>query len=160
MKDYFSFKLSLISWVLTLTLLILSSCGKWTVPVELVGDWKSGKHLITVRVKLERGEYEFISDSAVISFTISDDNTVSGSIGDAAFKDGTIRKNWGNPEKTGLAHIIECGSIGKIFENDPLENKEVELWLAPLRENIDAELRYTQRCAQFPMAGIRFTKED
>jgi hypothetical protein len=59
---------------------------------------------------------------------------------------------------TGCAFTIECGLIGKIFENDPLESKEVELWLGPFERDIDGELRYTQGGAHFPMAGFILTK--
>jgi hypothetical protein len=59
-----------------------------------------------------------------------------------------------------VSYIIKCGSIGKIFENDPLENKEVEIWLSPIEgnESMKAELRYTANMAMFPMAGMTFEK--
>ena len=43
---------------------------------------------------------------------------------------------------------------------DPLESKKVEFWIGPQRKNMDAELRYTQVEAHFPMAGIIFIKEE
>ena len=53
------------------------------------------------------------------------------------------------------------GSIGKIFPDDPMNSKEVQLWLAPMEGNsIDTELRYTEGMNQFPMAGFLLMKVD
>jgi hypothetical protein len=93
---------------------------------------------------------------------INGNKTASGSIGLATFNNAKIRKNPGLPLMTGVSYIIECGRIGKIFENDPLISKEVEIWLGPVSENrtFEAELRYTEGLAVFPMAGLLFSKED
>ncbi len=145
---------------IVLTAFFLSSCGDWTLPPELVGEWKSVKILITARAKVEK-EWVYISDTASICIKINSDHSVSGTIGAASFANGVIKKNRGNPEKTGCAQIIKCGSIGKIFPDDPLSNKDVQLWLAPMDGNrIDTELRYTQGMAQFPMAGMLLMKDD
>lgn len=81
-----------------------------------------------------------------------------GFIGSAEFKKGKLEKNNGDPNNTGVANIIECGSIGKIFPNDPKVAKEVEIWLGPLDENgnIKSENRYTEGLSVFPMAGMIF----
>jgi len=150
----------LIGWSLILTAFFLSACGDWTLPPELVGEWKSVKILITVNAKVEK-EWVYISDTATINIKINSDHSVSGTIGAASFENGVIIKNRGNPEKTGLATIIKCGSIGKIFPDDPLSNKDVQLWLASMEGNrIDTELRLTQGMAQFPMAGMLLMKDD
>jgi hypothetical protein len=138
---------------------ILSSCSYWTLPPELVGTWESETIEITVRTRTAEKEWVFTSDTAKISITIFTDKRVTGSIGTATFENGKIRKNPGNAEKKGLSEIIECGSVGKIFENDPLDDKEVQLWLAPRKENtIDTELRFTEGWAHFPMAGMILKK--
>ena len=154
-------KYRLIAWSIVLIAFFLSSCGDWTIPPELVGEWKSKKKLlITVRTKVEK-EWIFTSDTATITIKINSDHSVSGSIGAASFENGVIIKNRGNPERTGLATIIKCGSIGKIFQNDPMSNKDVQLWLAPMEGNrIDTELRLTEGMAQFPMAGMLLMKND
>ncbi len=144
----------LIGWSIVLTAFFLSSCGDWTLPPELVGDWKSDKILITVRTKIEK-EWVYITDTAYINITINSDQSVSGTIGAASFNNGVINKNRGNPETTGCAQVIKCGSIGMIFRNDPLSSKDVQLWLAPMEGNrIDTELRYTEGMSHFPMAGM------
>lgn len=91
---------------------------------------------------------------------INTDKTVSGLICTAAFKNGKLGKNTSLPWETGIKYFIECGSIGKIFNNDPLDAKEVEIWLGPVNENgkIKAELRYTEGSAFFPMGGMLFEK--
>jgi hypothetical protein len=140
---------------------VLSSCSDWTLPPELVGTWESETIEITVRTRTAEKEWVFTSDSAAISITIHADKRVNGSIGAALFEDGKIRKNPGNPEKKGLAEIIECGTIGKIFEDDPMDPKEVQLWLAPIKDGaINTELRFTTGWNQFPMAGFVLKKVD
>ena len=145
--------------LIVLNFTLLSSCGDWTVPPELVGTWESGTIPITVRTRSAEKEWIFTTDSAMISITIHADQRVTGSIGSTTFENGTIRKNRGNPETTGCSEVIECGTIGTIFESDPLDPKEVELWLAPMKEGvIDTELRYTTGWNQFPMAGMLLRK--
>jgi hypothetical protein len=144
--------------MIVLIAIILSSCGNWTVPEEVVGQWKSDKCKITVRTEPRLMKFEFIQDSAVVILNIKSDKTVSGLIGTAPFENGKIRKNKGNPKVTGIAYIVECGKIGKIFNHDPLDLKEVELWISPLNTEIKAELRFTEGMAVFPMGDIVFVK--
>ena len=61
-------------------------------------------------------KFEFISDSADVSIEITADKQVKGRIGDATFVNGVLKKNWGLPSSiTGVAYIVECGSIGSIY---------------------------------------------
>lgn len=143
-----------------ITLFLFNACSspKWSVPENLVGQWKSQRTKITVRTKPQWMKFQFIADTVEISFTINSNKEVSGSIGQARFAEGQVHRNSGNPAVTGVAYIIECGSIGKIFDNDPLKNKEVELWLGPSRNYIEAELRYTEGWAAFPMGSVLLRK--
>lgn len=103
-------------------------------------------------------KFEFTSDMANSSFTINEDKTVTGYIGKARFK-GEIKRNSGDPERTGVAYIIKCYWIGKIFPNDPVDSKEVELWLEPLKDGIMVSgLRFTENMAAFPMGEFEFRK--
>lgn len=146
---------------LLLLVCLVTSCEEISIPAEMIGSWESGTIPVTVRTHSLKTGFVFTSDTAVITFTINIDNTASGSIGSAQFVNVGIRKNGGNPDITGVAYNIECGSIGKIFDKDPLDEKEVELWLGPVKNNtIDAELRYTQGLAYFPMAGGIFKKAE
>jgi hypothetical protein len=151
-----------IGWIYILLATVLFSCSSiyWTVPVEYIGQWETSKEKITVRTKLKHDPYRFISDSAIVKIKINDDKTVSGTIGLASFENAKLRKNGSLPWETGVEYIIECGSIGKIFNNDPLDQKEVEIWFGPLNSdgNSDSELRYTEGAAQFPMARLIFVK--
>jgi len=149
------------SGILVLLVYSLNSCGQRSIPREMVGHWTTQKHLITVRTKPE-GKWKFTSDTASITFNINNDHTVDGFIGSAKFENGEIRLNWLLPVRmSGQAFTIKCGKIEKIFENDPLDLKDVELWLGPIiNGTIDGELRYTQGHAYFPMAGAIFTKAE
>jgi hypothetical protein len=142
-------------------ILILTSCGSDSVsiPDKIKGTWTSSKQKITIRNKTETGQYAFFSDSLDVSFEIHDDNTASGSIGSESFSKGKIKKNKGlPPHLTGVAYIIECGRVGKLFPADPLDGKTVELWISPDagNDNLEAELRYSDGVEDFPMAGIKF----
>lgn len=134
------------------------SSSKWVVPTELIGKWNTQPHKITVRTEPKWMKFEFTSDSAVVSIQINDNKTVIGNIGSASFSNGTVSQNTGDPSLTGIAYIIKCGKIGKIFETDPLENKEVEIWLSPIENNMKAEIRYAESGDKFPMAGLIFEK--
>lgn len=146
-------------YILLATFLFSCSSSKWIVPSEYIGQWETNKERITVRTKFKNEPFRFFPDSAYVKIQINDDKTVNGNIGLAEFTNARLKKNATLPWETGIEYIIECGSIGKIFENDPLDSKEVEIWLSPLKGNIiNGELRYTQGGAQFPMAGLLFMK--
>lgn len=141
-------------------LLLAAGCAtpQWDLPAGYPGTWKTGEQKITVRTHPKEG-YRFTSDSVVLTLVIGGDKRANGKIGLAEFQHGTIERNHGNPDKTGVAYIVKCGRIGKIFNDDPLESKEVELWLSPLKGNLEAELRYTEGFAVFPMGQLVFEKK-
>ena len=138
---------------------ILQSCviGKWTVPPDLVGTWKSDNENVTVRTRPGK-DYIFTPGMTYVTISIDTNKTVSGFIGNAEFKNAVLKKNSGNPERTGVAYIVDCGKIGKIFPDDPLDNKEVQIWLKPIKGDMGSELRYTECLAYFPMGDLLFKK--
>lgn len=138
-------------------ILMLVSCKDWEIPDAYCGSWETDKTNITVRTSPKWMEFEFHKGTGIVSLDIKKDKTVSGSIGLATFENGIVKKNKGNPKITGIACIIQCGSIGKIFPEDPLESKEVEIWVYPATDDgIGGELRYTEGLAVFPMAELKF----
>lgn len=141
-------------------LISVKSCDK-DVTEEFIGKWETGVSEITVRTQDNSGDYQFTHDSAAAGLEIFSDNTASGFIGTATFDLSIVKKNGGNPSVTGVAFKVECGKIGKIFSDDPLDNKEVEIWLGPVVDNMmESELRYTEGRAHFPMAGLNFHRLD
>jgi hypothetical protein len=147
-------------WFYLLTTFFFFSCSsKWVVPPDYLGEWQTGKQKITVRTHQRHSGYQFTSDSAIVIIKIFDNKTVSGSVGDALFENAVLIKNSGNPKITGVSFVVRCGKIGKIFPNDPLDSKEVEIWLSPVKNSMNAELRYTEGLAVFPMAGLEFVKK-
>ncbi len=162
MKDVHFARLKTRSYLIIFVFQLLISSCSWNVPAEYQGKWQAAKTRITVRSKSDLTTFHFTSDSAAVVVEIHGNKTASGTIGLAVFSNVKIRKNPGLPLNTGVSYIIECGRIGKIFENDPLISKEVEIWLGPVTENrtIEAELRYTEGWAVFPMAGLSFLNED
>ena len=137
-------------------LVSLISCNKEDIE-NYTGKWEAAETEITVRTEDSGGNHLFTHESAAAGIEIFSDNTASGFIGTATFDHAKVKKNSGNPETTGLAFQVECGKIGKIFPDDPLDSKEVEIWLCPLEnDRMDSELRYTEGRAHFPMAGLLF----
>lgn len=143
-------------------IVLMCSCNKWIVPAEYIGQWETNKQEITVRTKEKSQPFVFTAGYADVNITINADKTVSGRIGSAHFSNARLVKNYGLPFQKVVSpvYIVKCGSIGKIFATDPLNQKEVEIWFAPINENgiSFSELRYTQNGAQFPMADLMFMK--
>lgn len=153
-----------IYWIVALMIpFLFVSCGtsKWSMSPEYLGEWASEPGGVVVRTEPERMKFEFTKDSAAFSLNIHEDKTADGTIGSATFKNAVIQKNGGNPERTGIIYIVQCGEVGKIFPRDPLDSKEVEIWLSPIAgDSMEAELRYTKGWAAFPMAGMVFRKTE
>lgn len=140
---------------------IFSSCrtSNWELPNEYVGNWATAKQPVIVRTYAFGDGFSFIKDSAVVTLNINKNKTVSGTIGNAEFKNAVIIRNKPNTDLSGIAYIVQCGDIGQIFPNDPLLKKEVEIWLMPVNSGkLEAELRYTEGWAVFPMAGLKLVK--
>lgn len=140
---------------------LFSSCKtNWEMPAEYIGDWNSSKHAVIVRTYAFGDGFTFTKDSATFSLIIDKNKTASGSIGDATFSNANIKRNKVNTDMSGIAYTIACGEIGKVFPGDPLPKKEVELWLMPIKNGqLEAELRYTEGMAVFPMAGLKLIKK-
>jgi len=144
-------------------LLFFVACGSDSVSLteNIKGTWISKGQKITIRSKVENSEDVLYSDTLDVEFEILKDNTAKGTIGNQSFSDGKIKKNKGlPPHLTGVAYIIDCGTIGKLFTTDPLERKNVEIWISPLASDniMKAELRYTDGMEDFPMANLQLTK--
>lgn len=147
-------------WILISLVSFIHSCGQRFIPQEMVGHWKTERTSITVRTQTDNRKFVFTSYSAIVTLIINDDYTAEGSIGSAKFENCKVSTNWLLPVKmSGIAFTFQCGKVGKIFENDPLDSKEVELWLGPLKDSIEGELRFTRGASHFPMAGFIITKE-
>lgn len=147
---------------LTLIVLFLLVCihsvSRTNVQPELIGRWETKRNQITVRTVNKKLNFQFTSDSVTCHFEIKN-NTASGLIGKAEFRNVVIKKMGSNPLGTRNWYKIKCGSIGEIFENDPLNQKEVQIWLYPVNEDtIDTEFRFSEGWALFPMARMIFTK--
>lgn len=131
------------------------------MPVEYIGDWNCSNHAVIVRTYAFGDGFTFSKDSASVSLRIDKNKTASGNIGNATFSRAIIKRNKVNTDLSGIAYTIECGEIGKIFPGDPLPKKEVELWLLPIKNGqLEAELRYTEGMAVFPMAGLKLVRKN
>lgn len=141
--------------------ILLSACGTREIDTALIGHWKAHKSPITVRTEPQRMEFIFTRDSADFELNIDEAFNVSGRIGEARFSHGSIHCNWLFPTKmTGIAYTLHFNLEGEIFPGDPLNQKEVELWLGPKFDDAEWELRYTKGASKFPMAFPIFRKVD
>jgi hypothetical protein len=82
---------------------------------------------ITVPLKEGTGTEHYFIDSVFVRVQVFSNKIASGNIGLANFKDVTVRKNPGDAEGKGIAYMVKCGELGKIFPDDPVELKNVEI---------------------------------
>ena len=154
MKDQNLKNYRLNKWIFFIGIFFFCSCG---VPPGLVGKWESGMTTVTVRTQPEQGQYQFTKNSVVVKLEIFGNNKVSGSIGSATFENVKIRPR----ESVKNSYKFVCRRIGKIFENDPLDNKEVRVKLTPIGDNIiDISLQYRTKYFSdlLPMADLKLVK--
>ncbi|MFC2090391.1 hypothetical protein ACFLT1_06400 [Bacteroidota bacterium] len=121
------------------------SCEK-EVSEEFVGTWETD--LVRIEIPMEEvdGSEDIVVDSVVIGLQISTDKTASGYIGMASFTDVHVRKNPGDAESKGIAYILICKDLGKIFPGDPLETKRIDINLKPIHDNtMGSEINYISK---------------
>lgn len=144
-------------------LFLCFSCGRNEVDKNLFGVWVAGETGIAVRVEPSFMKFEFTQGKADSHLNINEDLTVTGSIGGAIVQYGNIAPNGGIlPDRiTGVSYRIRCDLKGHIFSNDPLPEKEVQLWIlsGDHADSFRAELRYTDNGAQFPMGEFVFLRD-
>ena len=143
-------------------LLMVSSCTKKNVDPNLMGSWQAIETGLTVRVEPSFMKFEFIGGQADCLLEIHEDLRVTGTIGGALLQDAKIVPNSGvlPNDITGVSHKIHCRLKGKIFPEDPLPDKEVQLWVltGEAKDAFRAELRFTEKGAQFPMTEFEFSR--
>lgn len=128
------------------------------MPNELVGNWETKSIPITFRTKIRWMKYSFTKSNTILNLKINADNTVSGSIGNAKFKNVKMTKNKGNSAVNGISYIIACGALDQICDEDSPELKTIELWLIPMKEKgiLKAEIRLIEGWDTFPMGKAIF----
>ena len=135
--------------VLIAGLLLLSSCYK-EVPEEFVGTWETALTLVEVPLEKGDGSEDIFVDSVVMGLQISADKLASGYIGMASFTDVPVKKNPGDAESKGIAYIVKCGELGKLFPGDPLDPKRIDINLKPIQgETMGSEINYISKWAEW-----------
>lgn len=144
---------------LMLILLFSFQCSNDAIPKDYMGNWQSSPSKVTVRTKIKWMKYEFKSDIIPLSLAINANNTASGKIGMASFENAVITKNSGNPSVTGIAYIIHCGKLNKLFAADNSGEKMIEIWLKPKQDQkgLEAEIRLKDGWDTFPMGDCTFS---
>ncbi len=106
-------------------------------------------------------KYKFTTVTVPISLTISPQGTASCKIGDIELNNLALTKNLGNAEKTGVIYIIKLGEIGLINNTDPVSEKEIELWIKPIKNEkiIHVEIRQMDMLDKFPMGEVELHKQ-
>lgn len=160
MKNYLNNSLPFCLGIIFLIISFFISCEqRRIIPPELIGQWKTGNVKITVRTKSERGKYDFISDTATITLNIDSNYTVSGFVGSAEFKSRIIRASAKHKKYRGYAYVIKPSMIGKIFPNDPKEDKSAHFLLYPI-EGTTFKFKSRLKNMGLTMAEIELTKEE
>lgn len=155
----FKGKKSILLWCTGVLLISFIACNKWEVEPGFNGTWESDATELTVRIEPTPHNYEFIKGYAVLTLTIHEDKTVDGTLGEAAFSNVDLMKRTGVSLFKETSYTFLCDSIGKIFENDPLEKKEIEFNLNMGDAGmLEAGLWYTEDGADFPMGTIMLSK--
>ena len=152
-------------WIFLVLSMMLQSCEiqlKY-LPDTLIGSWKSERALVNVRDRdTLHSKFRFTSDSIYIQLDFKLPKTITGLIGLGSFKTETIFQNQGLPHRvSGISYIVSCGNVTKLFANDPLNAKFIELWLMPQThpDTLHAELRCKQYWDAFPMGSFTFIKK-
>jgi len=155
----------MLKWSLIAAIVILANSGnvfnktedKTPIKKEYVGTWVGLFTTINVRTKTGFLSYAFTKGRVGIELQINEDNTASGKIGNSEFRETTIKKNKG----AGIAYIIDCGEVGKLFYNDPEEKKSLQLWLIPLTQSdtLRAELRLNS-ADKYPMGEFKMSRKN
>lgn len=151
------------------TLLVLASitglgaftCTKQTIPEkEYVGTWTNNNNKLNVRTKTGVMNYQFTPISIPITLSINEHGLVNGNVGDVRINNINLNKNSGNSAKTGIIYSIRCGQVGKLSANDPLDKKEIELWVKPLTadKKLHVEVRQMHSLDPFPMGEVVLNK--
>lgn len=149
-----------ISLVLSMVLLSCETQLKYLTDT-LIGSWKSEKDLVKVRARdTAHSKFIFTTDSIYLDFKLP--KTITRLIDSGGFKSKTIFQNQGSPHSVSdISYIISCGNVTKLFANDPLKFKYIELWLMSQThpDTLHAELRCKQYCDAFPMGSFTFIKK-
>ena len=152
-------------WIFLVLSMMLQSCETQLkyLPDTLIGSWKSERALVNVRDRdTLHSKFRFTSDSIYIQLDFKLPKTITGLIGLGSFKTETIFQNQGIPHRvSGISYIVSCGNVTKLFANDPLNAKFIELWLMPQThpDTLHAELRCKQYWDAFPMGSFTFIKK-
>lgn len=152
-------------WIFLVLSMMLQSCETQLkyLPDTLIGSWKSERALVNVRDRdTLHSKFRFTSDSIYIQLDFKLPKTITGLIGLGSFKTETIFQNQGLPHRvSGISYIVSCGNVTKLFANDPLNAKFIELWLMPQShpDTLHAELRCKQYWDAFPMGSFTFIKK-
>lgn len=141
--------------------LMLVSCSNQPIPPELAGNW-TGSGKVAVRTGSIFSSFQFFPCDSTLPFQIQIDSNgkVSGAIGDASFENCFATLNRG---KIGKAiniktdYIIRGQLTGKIFNEDPLEQKEISMPFNMVNGKIDGSL-FMKLNGVYPMAAIHLTK--
>lgn len=136
--------------------------GDWSVPSHLVGTW-SAQQKVTVRMVDQKGDYIFISDTVLISITIKADRTVEGTCGRATFLECRVAENrgwFGRYFNLATDYVITGKLIGKVFENDSLNDKTISIPFNAAETSTDGSLFQKLRWFDlYPMADFALRKQ-
>lgn len=130
------------------------------LPATITGTWLSSQ-IITIRFEDEAGKEMFVSDTVLIRISIDANGILTGTCGRATFSGGRIRenRNWfGNLFNLGTDYVFEGQLTRKIFDTDPLPEKEIKMPFSLLEGYLQGTLLQKAGWGGHPMVEFKLGK--
>lgn len=145
---------NLISYLLIIGFISCSASERqFEVPKDLIGKWTSSNTKITVRTQNGFNDFDFSHGEIDISLVFNDDKSVAGSIGDYEISNGKLAKD--------KIYKINLDEVGKLFKDDPLDYKDIIIWIHSISEDeMAVVIRQKDNGGKFPMAELILIKEE
>lgn len=121
-------KIALQPALILLTILTFSACGTWKMPDQIPGSY-SGKERIIVRYE-ENGQFIFYEDSVFVSLSISSNQQVTGTVGNAVFEGCEVYQNrgWFSRKLHIKTDFLIRGRLnGTTFSRDSILQKNISI---------------------------------
>lgn len=133
------------------------SCSKTAENIALTGSWSNDSAVINYREKTTFLHYEFTQVKLPIEFGIDDRGKAACRIGDIELNDLDVKTN----NKNGILYTIPCGVVNSFSREDPLKERELELWITTesTQNQVKMELREMHFLDPYPMAEVVLEKE-
>lgn len=148
--------------LMLLLLLTLYGCKGHQITSQHLGTWTNQQVVKLQSRSKENGQYIFSQGYVAFELTLHDDQHASGKIGEISFDHVPVNYNHGLPPSvTGIEYIVHLQAVGKIFQEDLQNERELELWLKPIEDDgkLVIEIRDGSTGDAFPMGEAHLVRK-